>query len=177
MKEILKEVLSKINMQETLKAVTDKGLEKLTASVFGALIFDFAYVMGIFCLLAIIDIISKCCSLSCELWNRCYGKEFTKKYGNLVAFLREIPHAYDWRIINSNAMKTGFISKMLTYTLLIGAAIAVDSVLPIKAMRTLVVSVLALTELISVCENLSLCNIEVAQTLKSLAHKRKEQIK
>lgn len=177
MKDILKEVLSKINMHETFKAVTDKGLEKITASVFGALLFDFAYVMGIFCLLAVIDIVSKCASLSCELWNRCYGVEFTKKYGNLVAFLRDIPHAYDWRIINSNAMKTGFISKMITYTLLIGAAIAVDSLLPVKAMRVLVVSVLALTELISVCENLSLCNIEVAQTLKGLVHKRKEQIK
>ena len=164
-------------MHETFKAVTDKGLEKITASVFGALLFDFAYVMGIFCLLAVIDIVSKCASLSCELWNRCYGVEFTQKYGNLVAFLRDIPHAYDWRIINSNAMKTGFISKMITYTLLIGAAIAVDSLLPIKAMRVLVVSVLALTELISVCENLSLCNIEVAQTLKGLVHKRKEQIK
>jgi len=177
MKEIAKEVLSKINVQETLKAVTDKGLEKLTASVFGAMLFDFAYVMGIFCLLAIIDIVSKCCSLSCELWNRCYGAEFTRKYGNIIAFLRWIPKAYSWRIINSNAMKTGFVSKMLTYMLLIGTACAVDSVLPIKAMRTLVVSVLALTELISVCENLSLCNVEVAQTLKSLVHKRKEQIK
>lgn len=177
MEKIIKEVLSKINMQETLKAVTDKGLEKLTASVFGALLFDFAYVMGIFCILAIVDILSKCCSLSCELWNRCYGVEFTRKYGNLVSFLRWIPKAYEWRIINSNAMKTGFVSKMLTYMLLIGVAIAVDSLLPIKAMRTLVVSVLALTELISVCENLSTCHIEVAQTLKSLVNKRKEQIK
>ena len=113
MEKIVKEVLSKINMQETLKAVTDKGLEKLTASVFGALLFDFAYVMGIFCILAIVDIISKCCSLSCEWWNRCYGAEFTKKYGNLVSFLRDIPRAYEWRIINSNAMVQIAINKVL----------------------------------------------------------------
>ena len=177
MKQVIQDVLSKINWQDTIKSVTDKGLEKLTASAFGMLIFDFAYIMGVFCLLAVIDIISKCCSLSAELWNRTYGAEFTKMHGNLVAFLRWIPQAYDWRYISSRAMKTGFVSKMITYILLIGSACAVDAVLPVKAIRTLVVSVLACTELISVCENLSLCNIEVAQTLKNLVNKRKEQIK
>ena len=176
--DILKDVLSKIDWQNTLKSVTDKGLEKLTVSVFGALLFDFAYIMGVFCLLAVIDIVSKCCSLSAELWNRTYGVEFTRKHGSLVAFLKWIPQAYDWRYISSKAMKNGFVSKMITYILLIGSACAVDSVLPIKgAIRTLVVSVLALTELISVCENLSLCNIAVAQTLKGIVQKKKEGIK
>ena len=176
--DIIKDVFAKINWQDTLKSVTDKGVEKLTISAFGALIFEFAYIMVMFCVLAVIDIISKCCSLSCELWNRCYGVDFTKLHGNLVAFLKWIPQAYGWRLISSRAMKTGFVSKMLTYILLIGSACAVDSVLPIKgAIRTLVVSVLALTELISVCENLSLCNIAVAQTQKNIVSKRKDSIK
>lgn len=177
MKQIIQEVFGKIEVTKTLQAVMNNGPEKLTASAIGMLILDLGTVMALFILLAIIDIITKCASLAAELWNRTYGTEFTKRHGNFLAFLRWCPAAYDWRLINSHAMKTGFVSKIITYMLMIIAACVCDALLPLKVMRTLVVSVLACTELISVCENLSLCNIAVAGHIKSLVSRRKEQIK
>ena len=179
MKEIIKEVLSKIDTASVLKSVTDKGLEKLTASAVGAMVLDISTVFFLFVLLAVIDIISKCASLSADLARKMYGEEFTRKFLTFTYFMKTIPRAYSWRWINSSQMKNGFTSKMLVYTILLITSCICDMLLPtnIQAMRMLVTSILALTELISVCENLSLCNVEVANTLKQLVSKKKEQIK
>ena len=179
MKDIIREVLSKIDTASVLKSVTNKGLEKLTASAFGAMVLDLGTIFGLFIVLAIIDIITKCASLSAELCRRTYGEEFTKRFLTFIYFVKHIPHAYSWRLVNSSQMKNGFVSKMLVYMLLLITSCICDMLLPtnIQAMRMLVTSILALTELISVCENLSLCNVEVAQTIKNLVSKRKEHIK
>ena len=179
MKEIFNEILSKIDTASVIKSVTNKGLEKLTASAVGALVLDISTVFCLFVLLAVIDIISKCASISADLCRKTYGEEFTKRFLTFSYFMKNIPRAYSWRWINSSQMKNGFTSKMLVYTLLLITSCICDMLLPtnIQAMRMLVTSILALTELISVCENLSLCNVEVAQTIKNLVSKRKEQIK
>ena len=175
--DIIKEIISKINWQSTLKSVADKGFEKLAISAIGATIWDLATVFGVFVFLAIIDIVTRLIACSYHLWEQAYGEEFTKKHGNLWLFVLWIPSAHRWRYINSSALRTGFVSKILTYMLLIIAARACDSVLPVKFMMVLITSVLACTEMLSVCENLGECNVNVASEIKALVHKRKEQIK
>ena len=175
--DIIKEVFSKINWSHTLKSITDKGLEKLAISAVGATIWDLATVLAVFVFLAIIDIVTRLIACSYHLWEQTYGEEFTKKHGNLWLFILWIPSAHRWRFVNSMALRTGFVSKILTYMLLIIAARACDSILPVKFMMVLITSVLACTEMLSVCENLSECNINVASEIKALVHKRKEQIK
>ena len=119
MKEILTEAFSKINWTHTLKGIADKGLEKLAISALGASLWDLATIFGVFIFLSVIDIITRLIACSCQLWKATYGEEFTKKYGNLWQFLLWIPNAHGWRYVNSMALRTGAVSKLLTYMLLL----------------------------------------------------------
>ena len=175
--EILKEVFAKIDWQHTLKSVADKGLEKLAISAIGASIWDIAVIFCIFLFLNIIDIVTRLIACSYHLWEKTYGKEFTQKYGNVYLLILWIPSAHKWRFVNSMALRTGAVSKLITYMLLILCALACDGLLPVKFMATLIVSLLSCTEMLSVCENLSEANISVATEIKNLVNKRKEQIK
>ena len=56
MKDILKDVFSKIEVSQTLKSVTDKGVEKLAASAVGATLLDIGTIFLLLMLLEIIDI-------------------------------------------------------------------------------------------------------------------------
>lgn len=177
MKEIIHEVLSKINWSHTLKSIADKGIEKLAISAIGATIWDVAFILMVLVFLSLLDILTRLVACSYYLWVRTYGEEFTKRNANFYMLLMWIPSAHKWRFVNSMALRTGFVSKFLTYTLLIIAASACDAVLPIRAMLTLITSILSLTEMLSICENLSESNISVATEIKSLVNKKKEQIK
>ena len=174
---IIKTTSAEINWSHTLKGIADKGLEKIAVSAVGATICDTVTIFAVFVFLAVIDIITRLIACSCHLWTKTYGEEFTKKHGNLWLFILWIPSAHRWRFVNSMALRTGFVSKLLTYMLLIIAAKACDAILPVHCMLTLVTSILALTEMLSVCENLSECNTSVASEIKALVRKRKEQIK
>lgn len=177
MKEILTEAFSKINWTHTLKSVTEKGLEKLAISALGASLWDLATIFAVFIFLSVIDIITRLMACSCALWKATYGEEFTQKYGNAYQFLLWIPNAHGWRYVNSMALRTGAVSKLLTYMLLLLCAKACDTILPVSFMLSLIVSLLACTEMLSVCENLSESNISVAKEIRNLVYKRKEQIK
>lgn len=177
MKTIINDVLSSIESTKTIKAVCDKGLEKLAISAVGASLWDLATIFGVFIFLSVIDIITRLMACSCALWKATYGEEFTQKYGNAYQFLLWIPNAHRWRFVNSMALRTGAVSKLLTYMLLLLCAKACDTILPVSFMLSLIVSLLACTEMLSVCENLSEANISVATEIKNLVNKRKEQIK
>ena len=173
----IKEAMNEINWSHAVKGVMDKGIEKLAISAVGATIWDTVTVFGVFVFLAIIDIFTRIIACSCQLWMQTYGEEFTRKHGNLWLFILWIPSAHKWRYVNSMALRTGFVSKLLTYMLLIIAARACDAILPVHCMLTLVTSILALTEMLSVCENLSECNTSVAAEIKALVKKRKDSVK
>ena len=55
MKDILAEVLDKINWSHTLKSVIDKGLEKVAISAVAASFFDILTIFGVFFCLFIIQ--------------------------------------------------------------------------------------------------------------------------
>ena len=71
MRDILKEVFSKIELSQTLKSVTDKGWEKLAASAVAATLWDLGTIFLLLMLLEIIDIFTACIYQSSLLWKRC----------------------------------------------------------------------------------------------------------
>lgn len=178
MKDILAEIVSKINWSHTLKSVIDKGFEKIALSAVAVSLFDLLTIFGVFLCLFFIDLLTRLMCQAHELWVAMYGKEFTSKYGNAYNYVRYIYIAHRWRYINSWALRTGLVSKALTYMLLIISARFCDIVLPINSvLLTLITTMLALTELLSICENLGECEISVAKEIRDLLKKRKEGVK
>ena len=51
MKDIIQDILNKIELSSTLKSITEKGVEKVVASAVGATIYDLG---TIFCLLLLL---------------------------------------------------------------------------------------------------------------------------
>lgn len=178
MKEIIKETISQIGVTETLKAVINNGLEKLAISVVAASFVDIITIFGAFLCLFLIDILTRLMCQAHALWVAMFGREFTSKYGNAYLFIRYIDDAHKFRFVNSWALRTGLVSKALTYMLLIISARFCDIVLPINnVLLTSITTMLAITELLSICENLGECEISVAREIRDILKKRKEGVK
>ena len=179
MKDIIQDVLRNIDFVKVLQSIANKGLEKLAISALAASFLDVLTVFCVFLFLFIVDVFTRLMCQAHALWVATYGKEFTTKYGNAYNYILYIDAAYNWRFVNSWALRTGFISKALTYMLLLMVARACDSVIPINvnALFSLVVMFLSITELLSICENLGECEISVAKDLWALVKKRKDAIK
>lgn len=182
MKEILHEVFSKINVQQTLKSVTDKGIEKLAASAVGATLLDIGTIFLLLMLLEIIDIFTACVFQASLLYKATYDKKIVEKRGSLLTYIRYIWQAHHWRYVDSYALRDGFCSKTIIYSLLLITGFLIDLVLrvshsPIQPALVIVCCVLSITEGISICENLDSAGIKIAGEIRSLLQKRKETIK
>lgn len=181
MKDIIKEVLGKVELGSTVKTVTDKGLEKLAASAIGATMLDLGSMFGLLILLEIIDIFTACIYQASLLYKAMYGPEITKKRGSLLTYIRYLWKAHDFRYIDSFALRDGFWSKTICYFLLILTGFAIDGILGIRHIPqyalTIFCGVLACTEGLSVCENLNAAGVSVAGEISGLLRKRKEGIK
>ena len=119
MKDIINEVLSKIKTTETLKTVTDKGIEKLAASAVGATLVDIGTIFLLLMLLEIIDIFTACIFQSSLLWKKMYDPKIVEKRGTLLNYMRWIWQAHHWRYVDSYALRDGFCSKTIIYSLLL----------------------------------------------------------
>ena len=182
MKEILKEVFSKINVNQTLKAVTDKGIEKLAASAVGATLLDIGTIFLLLMLLEIIDIFTACVYQASLLYKATYDKRIVEKRGSLLTYIKYIWQAHHWRYVDSYALRDGFCSKTIIYSLLLITGFVIDIILsvshaPIQPALTIVCCVLSITEGISICENLDSAGIKIAGEIRALLQKRKEGIK
>lgn len=182
MKDIINEVLSKIKTAETLKSVTDKGIEKLAASAVGATLLDIGTIFLLLMLLEIIDIFTACIFQSSLLYKATYDKKIVEKRGSLLTYIRYIWQAHHWRYVDSYALRDGFCSKTIIYSLLLITGFLIDIVLsvshaPIQPALTIVCCVLSITEGISICENLDSAGIKIAGEIRGLLKKRKEEIK
>lgn len=182
MKDIIQDVLSKINVQQTMKEVTDKGIEKLAASAVGATLLDIGTIFLLLMLLEIIDIFTACIYQASLLYKATYDKKIVEKRGSLLTYIRYIWQAHHWRYVDSYALRDGFCSKTIIYSLLLITGFLIDIVLsvsrsPIQPALTIVCCVLSITEGISVCENLDSAGIKIAGEVRSLLQKRKEGIK
>ena len=177
MKEIITEILANINVTKVFSSITEYGLEKLAVSALAASFLDVLTVFAVFLFLFVADVFTRLMCQAHALWVATYGKEFTTKYGNAYNYIRFIDSAHKWRFINSWELRTGFASKAFTYMLLLTTAAACDSVIPVKAVFSLVVTFLSVTELLSICENLGECEISVAKDIWAIVKKRKDAIK
>ena len=182
MKDILKDVFSKIEVSQTLKSVTDKGVEKLAASAVGATLLDIGTIFLLLMLLEIIDICTACIYQASLLYKATYDKRIVEKRGSLLTYIKYIWQAHHWRYVDSYALRDGFCSKTIIYSLLLITGFLIDIVLsvshaPIQPALTIVCCVLSITEGISICENLDSAGIKIAGEIRSLLQKKKEGIK
>lgn len=178
MKEIISEVISKINMSKVLHSIMEKGFEKLAVSAVAASFFDILTIFSVFLALFFIDLLTRLMCQAHALWIAMFGREFTSKYGNAYLYIRYINSAHKFKFINSWALRTGFTSKALTYMLLIISARICDIILPVNSvLLSLVSTILAITELLSICENLGECEISVAKEIRDIVKKRKDAVK
>ena len=177
MKNILNEVFSKLNISKALESLADHLPAKLVGSVVISSLADIGTLLMLFCGLEFLDLFSKWISLSHDYWVRTYGKEFTDKHGCLWAYVKWLPECRRFKYINSSAMKNQFTSKMLTYTILIltccWADLAMKKVGGVAFISTIGISMISLTESLSIVENLSSANIGIADSIKTLLQKKK----
>jgi len=182
LKDILKEVFSKINWADTFKTVTDKGLEKLAASAVGATLLDIGTIFLLLMLLEIIDIFTACIYQASLLYKATYDEKIVEKRGSLLTYIRYIWQAHHWRYVDSYALRDGFCSKTIIYSLMLVTGFLIDVILsvshaPIQPALTIVCCVLSITEGISICENLDSAGIKIAGEIRELLQKKKEDIK
>ena len=179
MKNILQEVLSKLNIQKTLEGLADHLPAKMVGSVVISSLADIGSLLGLFCGLEFLDLFTKWISLSHEYWVRTYGKEFTDKHGCLWAYVKWLPECRRFRYINSSAMKNQFASKMLTYAIIVFACCLADSSIKkvggVPFIGVIGISMISLTESLSIVENLSSANIGIADSIKTLLQKKKNE--
>ena len=181
MKNILNDVLSKLNIQKALESLADHLPAKLVGSVVISSLADIGTLLMLFCGLEFLDLFSKWISLSHEYWVRTYGKEFTDKHGCLWLYIKWLTECRRFGYINSSAMKNQFTSKMLTYTILIltcaWADLTIKKVGGVAFISVIGISMISLTEALSIVENLASANIGVADSIKTLLQKKKDSMK
>ena len=90
MKDIIKDVLSKVELSQTIKVIADKGIEKLAISVAGATVLDIFEVFLLLMFLELIDIYTACVFQASLLWQRMYDKKIVERHGNLINYTRWI---------------------------------------------------------------------------------------
>jgi hypothetical protein len=181
MKNILQEVLSKLNIQKALDSLADHLPAKIVGSVVISSLADIGTLLMLFCGLEFLDLFTKWISLSHDYWANTYGKEFTQKYGCLWSYIKWLPECRRFKYINSSAMKNQFTSKMLTYTILIlttcWADVCIKKVGGVAFISTIGISMISLAESLSIVENLSSANIGIADSIKGILQKKKDSMK
>ena len=181
MKNIIQEVLSKLNIQKALDSLADHLPAKLVGSVVISSLADIGSLLMLFCGLEFLDLFSKWISISHEYWVKTYGKALTDAHGCLWLYVKWLPECRRFKFINSSAMKNQFCSKMLTYTIVIltcaWADLTIKKVGGVAFISTIGISMVSLTEALSIVENLASANIGVADSIKTLLQKKKDSMK
>ena len=162
---------------QTLQAL----IEHLPAKI-GFVIISFAtgtlaQLVFIFIVMAMLDVLTRWLACSAALWKDMYPQT----EGSLWKYFKFMRQSHRWRYFQSEKMRDKFISKIGTYTIIIIFAALGDYAMAISKgvpfLLTVVVSLLACTEMISCLENLNECGVSIAKQLMDIVRKRKEQIK
>ena len=179
MKDIIQDVLSKLNIQKAFDSLVDHLPAEMVGSVVISSLADIGTLLMLFCGLEFLDLFTKWISLSHDYWVNTYGKEFTLKYGCLWSYVKWLPECRRFKYINSSAMKNQFASKMITYAILIFACCLADSSIKkvggVPFIGVIGISMISLTESLSIVENLSSANIGIADSIKTLLQKKKNE--
>lgn len=182
MKDILKEVFAKVDLNATFKTIADKGVEKLVASAIGATLFDLAVVYVLLIVLIVVDIFTHCIYEASKLYKNMYDKKIVERCGGLLTYIRYLNQAHKFHgYIDSFLLRDGFWNKVICYFLLIVVGFVADQILRLSHIPQFTCMVfcgiLACTEVLSVCENLNNAGIAIAGEIRALISKRKEGIK
>lgn len=182
MKEILKEISSKVEFSKTLHTIADMGVEKLVASAVGATLWDLATIYVLLILLIVVDIFTHCIWEASKLYKKMYDKKIVERCGGLLTYIKYLNHAHKFHgYIDSYLLRDGFWNKVICYFLLIVVGFTADQILKLSHIPeftcTIFCGILACTEVLSICENLNNAGIAIAGEIRSLVFKRKEGIK
>lgn len=126
---------------------------------------DFFKLIAIFAALEILDIITRWVALS----YRCFKDIYPDTKCGISRAFRFMWQARKWRYIRSTGLREG-CDKMLVYLILLLVGVLVDAAFAIgsapRLLSTIIVTVLATTEALSILENVSECN-DVVKIIKT----------
>ena len=182
MKEIFKEITAKINFTDTLKTVTDKGIEKFVASAVASTIWDLAIVYVLLIVLIVVDIFTHCVYEASKINKNMYDKKIVEKRGGLLTYIKYLNQAHKFHgYIDSFALRDGFFNKIICYFLLLCVSFTADQILRLSHIpqftSTIFCGILACTETLSICENLNNAGIAIAGEIRNLVKAKKDEIK
>ena len=182
MKDVFKEIFSKIEWSKTLHTIADKGWEKLVASAAAATLWDLAVIYFLLIILICVDIFTHCIYEASRLYKNMYDKKIVEKRGGLLTYIKYLNTAHKFHgYIDSFALRDGFFNKVICYFLLLCVSFTADQILLLSHIpqftSTIFCGILACTETLSVCENLNNAGIAIAGELRNLVKGKKEGIK
>lgn len=130
----------------------------------------------IFAIIVCLDILTRWLACSHELWTRLYPQTPSTLYD----CFRLLGQSRELRFFDSNRMRSGFKSKMITYFILVFGSGASDWMIQTYGgkgyMLTLVIYILTATEAISCLENLEEAGVgSIASDLKKIIKGRKDK--
>lgn len=139
---------------QTVSSITTGWVEKLIISGTLIAIEKHCVIFVLFAFVVFIDLLAK--------WLALAHKDLTQQKAvdkTLLACIRDIPEAHRKGIINSYAMKTQFLGKIIVYMLITLPAICIDTAIRVSGGHAefgmMVLAYLCLTELLSIVENLN----------------------
>lgn len=182
MKDIIKEVISKIDFTNTLKTIADKGAEKLVASAVASTLWDLAAIYALLIVLIVVDIFTHCIFEASKLYKAMYDPKIVARCGGLLTYIKYLNKAHKFHgYIDSYLLRDGFWNKIICYFLLIVVGFVADQILKLSHIPQftcmIFCGVLSCTEVLSICENLNNAGIAIAGEIRNLVSKRKEGIK
>lgn len=162
-------------MVKYLHEVVNYWEYKILTAVFASVFTDdFLKLMVIFCLLEVLDTVSRMIAES----KHAYDSMYSGFPHTIVTYVRFLWQARKWRFIQSDKLRSGG-DKLLTYLLLILSATIVDSALKIAGADKVllctgvVVGFLSITEMLSIIENVSeFSNNNVVKMIKDKISKK-----
>ena len=158
------------SISQTAARLADQWVFKLAASWIIGIELHLG-LFSIFAILVMLDLFTRWIAIS---YKRLYEAGLPD---DLCSSVRGIPEAHREGLISSCVMRRQFWSKMLTYLLLVLAAVLVDNGLMLlgrSAMATtLVVTYLSMTELLSMVENLDEAGVSALHQLAEILRGRR----
>lgn len=155
-----------------ISAMTNDWVLKIVASGVFLLLARHIAIFTLFSFVVIMDLFSKFISLAHKM-EADEGREDL----SIVAAIRGIPEAHRRGIINSYAMKTQFLTKIVIYMLTVVGAGSVDVLIILCGGRSefvlLSISYLAATELLSIVENLDDAGVSAVHGLVTLIKRKR----
>ena len=157
---------------KTVSSITTGWLEKLIISGTLIAVEKHCVIFVLFAVVVFIDLMAKWIALARKDLD---NHKATDK--SLWACVKDIPAAHRNGLINSYAMKTQFLGKVIVYMIITFPAICIDTAIRISGGHTefgmMVIAYLCLTELLLIVENLNEAGVSAMHDLIDLIKGRR----